>query len=69
MPMINYYGFASKIIVASVRTPLMVQAAAKTGAPIATVPFKILEQMFKHPLTDVGIEKFLEDWKKAGDKV
>jgi len=57
------YGFKSQIIVASVRSPLTVQQAAAMGAHVATVPFKILEQMFKHPLTDVGIEKFKKDWQ------
>lgn len=57
------YGFDTQIITASVRHPLHVTEAAKRGSHIATVPFKILQQMFKHPLTDVGIEKFLADWK------
>lgn len=57
------YGFDTEIITASVRHPLHVTEAAKLGSHIATVPFKILQQMFKHPLTDVGIEKFLADWK------
>lgn len=57
------YGFDTQIITASVRHPLHVTEAAKLGSHIATVPFKILQQMFKHPLTDVGIEKFLADWK------
>lgn len=64
MEVIKNYGFDSQIIVASVRSPLTVQQTAILGTPIATVPFKILEQMVKHPLTDTGIQKFLEDWKK-----
>lgn len=55
------YGFETEIIVASVRHPMHVHQSAMLGAHVATVPFKILEQMFKHPLTDVGIEKFLKD--------
>ncbi|MEM0475735.1 MAG: fructose-6-phosphate aldolase [Candidatus Norongarragalinales archaeon] len=57
------YGFEKRtqVIVASVRHPLHVVEAAKTGAPIATVPFSVLRQMFKHSLTDAGIKKFIED--------
>jgi len=62
LQILQNYGFKSQIIVASVRSPLTVQSAAAMGAHVATVPFKILEQMFKHPLTDVGIEKFKKDW-------
>lgn len=62
LQILQNYGFKSQIIVASVRSPLTVQQAAAMGAHVATVPFKILEQMFKHPLTDVGIEKFKKDW-------
>ncbi|MBC7343294.1 MAG: fructose-6-phosphate aldolase [Clostridia bacterium] len=59
----SQYGFDTEIIVASVRHPLHVLEAARLGADIATVPFKVLEQMSRHPLTDVGIERFLADWK------
>ena len=59
------YAFDTEIIVASVRHPLHVIDAAKTGAHIATVPWKVLQLMVKHPLTDVGIEKFLADWEKV----
>jgi transaldolase len=59
------YDFKTEIIVASVRHPIHVTQAALLGAHVATVPFSILEQLFKHPLTDVGIEKFLKD---AGKK-
>lgn len=62
---IENYNFTSRILVASVRSPLMVERAAILGAHIATVPFKILEQMYQHPLTDSGIKKFLEDWEKV----
>jgi transaldolase len=60
----NTYGFTTEVIVASIRHPMHVLIAAKLGAHIATIPFKVLEQLFKHPLTDVGIERFLTDWKK-----
>jgi transaldolase len=65
LAIIENYNFTSKILVASVRSPLMVERAAVLGAHIVTVPFKILEQMYQHPLTDAGIKKFLEDWKKV----
>ncbi len=56
----------TRVIAASIRHPLHVTEAARSGAHIATVPFKVLEQMVKHPLTDIGIERFLADWKKSG---
>ena len=59
------YNFRTQIIVASVRNPLHVLDAAKIGADIATVPYKVLMQLVKHPLTDIGIEKFLKDWEKV----
>jgi len=58
------YGFKTQIIVASVRNPLHVVDAALIGADIATVPFAVIEQLIKHPLTDIGIQRFLEDYKK-----
>jgi transaldolase len=61
----NNYEFPTEIIVASVRNPLHVVEAALMGAHIATVPFKVIEQIVKHPLTDIGIERFLADWKKV----
>jgi len=62
------YGFESEIIVASVRHPIHALESALVGAHIVTVPFKVIEQFTKHPLTDAGMEKFLADWKKAGLK-
>jgi transaldolase len=59
------YGFNTEIIVASVRHPLHVLEAAMIGADIATIPFKVMEQLSKHPLTDVGIDRFLKDWQKV----
>lgn len=58
------YGFKAQIIVASIRNPLHVVDAAKIGADIATVPFAVIEQLIKHPLTDIGVQRFLEDYKK-----
>ncbi|MEW5760643.1 MAG: fructose-6-phosphate aldolase [Candidatus Thermoplasmatota archaeon] len=59
------YGFKTKIIVASIRNPLHVLDAALIGADVATVPFKVIEQLTKHPLTDIGIKRFKEDWEKV----
>ena len=59
------YGYATETIVASVRSPLHVLNAALIGADVCTIPYAILTQLAKHPLTDVGIEKFLADWQKA----
>jgi transaldolase len=58
------YGFKSQVIVASIRHPLHVIEAVKTGAPIATIPFNVIKKMLGHPLTDVGIKRFQEDWEK-----
>lgn len=60
------YGFETEIIVASVRNPTHVLEAALMGADIATIPYKVIAQLIKHPLTDIGLEKFLADWKKQG---
>lgn len=59
------YNFETKVLVASVRHPMHVVEAGLIGADVVTVPFKVLEQMIKHPLTDIGLERFLEDWRKA----
>lgn len=59
------YGFETQIIVASVRHPKHVLDAARMGADICTVPFKVMEQLFKHALTDRGLEQFLADWSKV----
>ena len=60
------YSFDTEVLVASVRHPIHVVQAAMLGADVATVPFKVLEQLYKHPLTDVGLDRFLADWKKTG---
>lgn len=59
------YGFDTEIIAASVRHPLHVLESARMGAHVATIPFKVLEQLSKHPLTDIGIDRFLKDWEKV----
>ena len=62
------YGYTTEVLVASVRHPMHVIDAAMIGADICTMPFKVLDQLIKHPLTDIGIERFLADWKKAQGK-
>lgn len=59
------YGFKTQVLVASVRNPIHVKEAAMIGADVATVPFKVLEQMYQHTLTDKGIKAFLADWQKV----
>jgi transaldolase len=64
----NYPDLTTEVLAASIRHPLHCIAAAKAGAHIATVPYSVLLQMIKHPLTDIGIERFLADWKRvSGD--
>lgn len=60
------YGYETEILVASVRNPVHVLDAALVGADVATIPFKVMEQLINHPLTTIGLEKFLADWKKMG---
>ncbi|MGB9976720.1 fructose-6-phosphate aldolase [Thermovenabulum sp.] len=64
----SLHDIKTEIIAASIRTPMDVVNAAKAGADIATIPYKVLEQMVKHPMTDLGIKKFLEDWEKVPKK-
>lgn len=59
------YGFTTEVLVASVRHPMHVQQAARMGAHVATCPFSVLMMLAKHPLTDIGLEKFLKDWEKV----
>jgi transaldolase len=59
------YDFKTQVLAASIRHPLHVVQAAMAGAHVATIPFKVLDQMFKHPLTDRGLDAFLADWKKV----
>ena len=56
----------TEVLVASIRSPLQVAQVAKMGADVATIPPKIIKQMIKHPLTDIGLKSFMEDWKKTG---
>jgi transaldolase len=59
------FDYATEVLVASVRHPIHVVEAARMGADVVTVPAAIIDQCFKHPLTDIGLEKFLKDWEKA----
>ncbi len=63
------YGFETEVLAASLRNPVHVIDAALAGAHISTLPYKVLEQMLHHPLTDIGTAKFLEDFKKTGVKI
>jgi len=60
------YHWQTEVLAASIRNPIHVVEAAKMGAHVATMPFKVIEQLLKHPLTDKGLEQFLADWKKSG---
>lgn len=64
MTVYRNYGFTTEVIVASVRHPMHVLEAARLGADIATIPYKVIAQLAKHPLTDRGIQQFLADWEK-----
>ena len=64
--MVDTYGFDSEVLVASIRHPLHVVQSIEAGAHVGTMPFKILQMLFKHPLTDSGLERFLKDWHSAG---
>ena len=66
---VENYGFDSEVLVASIRHPMHVVEAARLGAHIATMPFKVMEQLFQHPLTDIGLKRFLDDWNKAGLRI
>ena len=63
------YGFSTQVLAASIRGPLHVKESALAGADIATMPAKVLDQLFKHPLTDAGLESFLADYRKVMQKV
>jgi transaldolase len=63
------YDFGTEILVASVRSPIHVHDAAKLGADVMTAPPSVIRQLFKHPLTDKGLEAFLADWQKTGQKI
>jgi transaldolase len=60
------YGFETEVLAASIRHPVHIVDCALAGADVATIPFKVIQQLVKHPLTDKGLEGFLNDWKKSG---
>ncbi len=64
MTILRNYGLATEVIVASVRSPMHVVESALLGADIATIPYKVIAQLAKHPLTDIGMQQFLADWEK-----
>jgi transaldolase len=68
MEIYENYMFNTELIVASVRNPLHVVEAARMGAHIATIPYSVIIQLIKHPLTDIGLQKFLKDWEKVPKK-
>lgn len=67
MDIYDNYGYETEVIVASIRHPIHIVQAGRIGADIVTVPFNVLEKMIQHPLTDIGIERFLKDWKEVQD--
>ncbi len=62
----NNYEWKTEVLAASIRSPIHVIEAARVGADVATMPFKVMQQLIKHPLTDKGLEQFLADWRKGG---
>ena len=64
--MVETFGFESKVLIASIRHPQHVADAIACGTHVATMPYKVMAQLFKHPLTDIGLERFLADWNAAG---
>jgi transaldolase len=63
------YGYQTEVLVASIRNPLHVVEAALMGADVSTIPFKVISQLVKHPLTDIGLQKFLTDWEKVKERL
>jgi transaldolase len=62
----NNYSWKTQVLAASIRSPLHLVESARMGAHVATIPYKVIQQLIKHPLTDAGVEQFLSDWKKSG---
>ena len=62
------YAFSTQVLAASIRHPMHVVEAARLGADVATMPYKIFQQLFKHPLTDIGIDLFNRDWAKVMER-
>jgi transaldolase len=68
LDILDNYSYPTELIVASIRHPIHVTQAAKMGAHVATIPYDVLKKMFKHPLTDIGIERFQKDWEKVAKR-
>jgi transaldolase len=68
LEILGNYTFPAEVLVASVRSPVHFVRAAQMGAHVATCPFAVIQQLVKHPLTDVGLEKFLADWRKSRER-
>lgn len=64
--MVEQYGYTSQVLVASIRHPMHVVQAIQAGAHVATMPFKVMDQLFEHPLTETGLTRFIDDWNAAG---
>jgi transaldolase len=62
------YNYKTEVLVASIRHPLHLVEAALMGADVSTMPFSVIDKLFNHPLTDLGLEKFLSDWQKTQNK-
>lgn len=62
----NNYGYTTEVLAASIRHPMHIVESALAGADVATIPYKVIQQLIKHPLTDKGLDAFLADWKKSG---
>lgn len=67
--MVRTYGFKSEVLVASIRHPAHVLQAVRVGAHIGTMPFKVMQQLYQHPLTDIGLKRFTDDWNAAGLRI
>lgn len=67
--MYENYGYDTEVLVASIRHPMHVAEAAQLGADVSTMPFPVIEKLIKHPLTDIGLKKFLDDWNKLQDSL
>jgi transaldolase len=65
----NYPEFKTQVLVASIRNPIHITAAARIGADVATIPASVLKQLVRHPLTDKGLETFIQDWQATGQKI
>ena len=63
------YNYPTQVLVASIRNPTHLLRAADSGAHVATIPFNVMRQMLHHPLTDIGLEKFLSDWRATKQKI